>query len=301
MRRDLDLAWQARVSVYNERRRLRTAACAAAMEVTMGCVRILASSALLAVATAGYAQEAGQGAATPAERPPETRALSRWSVSLSLAGQSGGPMTDVEDSMRAGAFDQTAPRITEGYKTHPYTSGGDFGWPVLTVGYRLKPRIVLRLQGAQDREFSQVDGYHGPSSSPRPGAPVDRAYLTITPSIRTFAALASYERSGFRVAAGPSLNRTRLDIDDGGGVRREERTCPGLVVEAGVEWPRRTLVMVELWAQYHLIPSQEYGPVPVTSGGQLIATLPASTVSFSHFTAGLGIGLRLGRMGSGAP
>jgi len=59
--------------------------------------------------------------------------------------------------------------------------------------------------------------------------------------------------------------------------------------------------MVELWAQYHLVPSQEYGPVPVTAGGQLIATLPASAASFSHFTAGLGIGLRLGRMGSGAP
>jgi hypothetical protein len=203
--------------------------------------------------------------------------------------------------MRAGALDQTASRISEGYKTHPYTTGGDFGWPVLTVGYRLKPRIVLRLQGAQDREFSHVDGYHGPATRPTSDAPLDGAYLTVTPSIRTFAALASYERSGFRVAAGPSLNRTRLDIDDGGGNRREQRTRPGLVVEAGVERPRRTLVMVELWAQYHLVASQEYGPVPVSSGGQLIATLPASTVSFSHFTVGLGIGLRLGRIGSGAP
>ena len=210
-------------------------------------------------------------------------------------------MADVEDSMRAGAFDQPASRVSEGYKTHPYTSGGDFGWPVLTVGYRLRPSIVLRLQGAQDHEFSHVDGYHGPSSSQRRDAPVDRAYLTITPSIRTFAVLASYERSGFRVSAGPSLNRTRLEIDDGGGVTSEQRTCPGLVVEAGVEWPRRTLVMVELWAQYHFVPSQEYGPVPVPSSGQPIATLPASTASFSHFTAGLGIGLRLGRMGSGAP
>jgi hypothetical protein len=267
----------------------------------MGRVRILASSALLAVATAGYAREAGQGAAAPAERPPQTRALSRWSVSLSLGNQWGGPAADVESSMRAGAFDQTAPRVSEGYKTHPYTSGGDFGWPMLTGGYRLKPRIVLRLEGAPDREFSHVEGYHGPSSSPTSDAPVDRAYLTVTPSIRTFAALASYERSGFRVAAGPSLNRTRLEIDDASGIRREQRTRPGLVVETGVEWPRRTLVMVELWAQYHLIGSLEYGPVPVSSGGQLIATLPASTASFSHFVAGLGIGLRLGRLGSGAP
>jgi hypothetical protein len=267
----------------------------------MGCVRILAGSAVLAAATAGYTQEAGQGAATPAERPPEASALNRWSVSLCFAAQSGGPMTDLEGSMRVGAFDQPASRISEGYKTHPYTAGGGFGWPVLTVGYRLKPRIVLRLQGAQDREFSRVEGYHGPSSSPTSDAPADRAYLTVTPSIRTFAALASYERSGFRVAAGPSLNRTRLEIDDGSGIRREQRTRPGLVVETGVEWPRRTLVMVELWAQYHLMGSQEYGPVPVSSGGQAIATLPASAASFSHFTAALGIGLRLGRMGPGAP
>jgi len=267
----------------------------------MGCVRILASSAVLAAATAGYAQEAGQGPATPAEPPPKTRALSRWSVSLAFAGQSGGPMADVEDSMRAGAFDQTAVRITEGYETHPYTSGGDFAWPVVTVGYRLKPRIELRVQAAQDREFSHVEGYHGPSTRPTPGAPADRASLTITPSIQTVAALASYERSGFRVAAGPSLNRTRLEIDDGGGIQREQQTGLGLVVEAGVVGPSRTRVMVELWAQYHLVPSQEYGPVPVASGGQLIATLPASTASFSHITVGLGIGLRLGRMGSGAP
>jgi hypothetical protein len=164
----------------------------------------------------------------------------------------------------------------------------------------LKPRIVLRLQGAQDREFSHVGDMRS-QLQPDIGSADNRAYLTITPSIRTFAALAAYERSWFRVAAGPSLNRTRLEIDDGGGIRREEQTHPGLVVEAGVEWPRRTLVVVELWAQYHLIPSQEYGPVPVTAGGQLIATLPASTASFSHFPAGLGIGLRLGRMGSGAP
>jgi hypothetical protein len=59
--------------------------------------------------------------------------------------------------------------------------------------------------------------------------------------------------------------------------------------------------MVELWAQYHLVASQEYGPVPVSSGGQPVATLPATTVSFSHFMVGLGIGVRLGRMGSGAP
>jgi hypothetical protein len=172
---------------------------------------------------------------------------------------------------------------------------------VLTVGFRLKPRFVVRLQGAQDREFSQVHGYHGPDTSPASDPPVDRAYLTITPSIRTFAALASYERSGLRVAAGASLNRTRLDIDDGAALQRDEQTRLGLVVEAGAEWPRGTLVMAELWGQYHLVPSQEYGPVSVYSGGQLIATLPASEASFSHFAVGLGIGVRLGRRGSRAP
>jgi hypothetical protein len=203
--------------------------------------------------------------------------------------------------MRAGGFGQTAPRITEGYETHPYTTGGDFGWPVLAVGYRLTPRIVLRLLGARDREFANVEGYHGPSTSPESDPPVDRGYVTVTPSLRTFAALASYERSGLRVGAGPSLNRTRLEIDDGAGIRREEGTRPGLVVEAGAEWPRGTRVMVELWGQYHLVGSQEYGPVPVSSGGQLVATLPAGSASFSHFTVGLGIGVRLGRTGSGAP
>ena len=74
-------------------------------------VRILVTSALLALATAGHAQEVGPGAAPPAARPSETPAWSRWFVGLSIAGQSGGPMTDVEAAMRAGAFDQTAPRL----------------------------------------------------------------------------------------------------------------------------------------------------------------------------------------------
>ena len=210
-------------------------------------------------------------------------------------------MTDVEAAMRAGAFDQTAPRITEGYETHPYTSGGDFAWPVLTVGYRVKPRIGLRLQASRDREFAHVDGYHGPTTRPTPGAPPDRADLTVTPSIQAFAALASYERFGLRVAAGPSLNRTRLDIHGGDETVHEQKTGLGLVVEVGGEWPRGTRVMAELWAQYNLVPSLDFGPVPVTSGGRLIATLPAGTASFSHFTAGLGIGVRLGHTGSGAP
>lgn len=259
-------------------------------------VRILVTSALLALATAGHAQEVGPGAAPPAARPSETPAWSRWFVGLSMAGQSGGPMTDVEAAMRAGAFDQTAPRLTEGYETHPYTSGGDSGWPVLTVGYHLNPRLGLRLQAFRDREFPHVEGYHGPTTRPTPGAPADRADLTVTPSIQTFAALASYERFGLRVAAGPSLNRTRLDIDGGGESVREQETRLGLVLEAGGEWPRGTRVMVELWAQYNLVGSLEYGPVPVSSGGRLVATLPASTASFNHFTAGLGIGLRLGRL-----
>jgi len=267
----------------------------------MGCVRILAASALLVAAAAVFAEEAGQAAATPAEPPPKTRPLNRWSLGLSLAGQSGGPLGELEDAMRAGAFDQPASRVTEGYETHPDTTGGDFGYAVVTVGYRLKPRIELRLLGTQDHEFGDVEGYHGPSTSPSSAAPADRAYLTITPSVRTFAALVTYARSGFRVGAGPSLNRTRLEIDDGSQIQNEQQTRPGLVVDVGVEWPRRTLVMVDLWAQYHLIGSQEFGPVPVAAGGQLIATLPASTVSFSHFAAGFGIGLRLGRMGSGDP
>lgn len=260
-------------------------------------VRILVSCALLAVAIAGNAQEVGPGATTPAEPP----AWNRWFVSLSFAGQSGGPMTDVEAALRAGAFDQTAPRITEGYETHPYTSGGDFAWPVLTVGYHLKPRIGLRLQASPDREFAHVDGYHGPTTRPTPGAPADRADLTVTPSIQTFAALASYERFGLRVAAGPSLNRTRLDIHGGDETVREQETRLGLVVEVGGEWPRGTRVTAELWGQYNLVPSLDFGPVPVTSGGRLIATLPASSASFSHFTAGLGIGVRLGHTGSGKP
>lgn len=267
----------------------------------MGCVRTLASFALLALATAGPTQEAGQAATAPAEPAATTRSLNRWSISLSLVNQWGGPAEDLESAMRAGAFDQTAPRITEGYDTHPYTSGGDFGFAAFSVGYRLKPRIVLRVQGIQDREFSQVHGYHGPNTAPSSDPPTDRAYVAITPTIRTLAALAFYEGPGLRVGAGPSLNRTSLEVDAGTGIQREQQTRLGLVVEAGAEWPRRTRVMVELWGQYHVVPSQAYGPVPVSSGGQVIATLPASLASFSHFTAGLGIGLRLGQMGSGAP
>ncbi len=257
-------------------------------------VRILMTSALLAVATASAAQPVDPAPPTPPGRPAP--AWGRWFVGLSIAGQSGGPMSDVEAAMRAGAFDQNAPRLTEGYETHPYTSGGDSGWPVLTVGYHLKPRIGFRLQASPDREFPHVEGYHGPATRPTPGGPADRVDLTVTPSIQTFAALVSYERFGLRLAAGPSLNRTRLDIDGGGDVVREQATSLGLVVEAGGEWPRGTRVMVELWGQYNLVPSLEYGPVPVSSGGRLVATLPASSASFSHFTAGLGIGLRLGRL-----
>jgi hypothetical protein len=59
--------------------------------------------------------------------------------------------------------------------------------------------------------------------------------------------------------------------------------------------------MMVLWAQYHLVASQDYGPVPVPFGGSPLATLPAGTASFSHFGAGLGIGVRFGRMPSAAP
>jgi hypothetical protein len=105
--------------------------------------------------------------------------------------------------MRTNTFDQTTPRITEKYDTHPYTSGGDFGFAALSAGYRLKPRIMLRLQNIQDREFSQIHGYHDPDTTPSSDPPTDRAYVTITPSIRTLAALAFYEARGSAWARGP--------------------------------------------------------------------------------------------------
>lgn len=269
----------------------------------MRCLRILATFTLLVAAAAGRAQEAGQEPAPPAEPPKPPRPLSRWSLSLTFAGQAGGPMADIESSMRAGALDQPASRVTEGYLAHPYRSGGDFAWPVVTAGYRIKPRFELRLQAAMDREFAHVEGYHGPNTSPpRFGpTPTDRAYLTVTPSILTFAALASYEISSLRVAAGPSLNRTRLEFDDGSATSSEDKSSVGLVVDVGVEHPPRRRAMMVLWAQYHLVPSQEFGPVPVAAGGRTLATLPAGSASFSHFAAGLGIGFRFGRLSSGLP
>jgi len=255
-------------------------------------VRLLAILVLLGVAAAGYPQESAQEHVSPADRPLSSY---RWSVSISIAGQSEGPLGDLEDAMRAGAFDQTASKVSEGDRTHPYTSGGNFGWAMLTVGYRLKPRIELRLQAAQDREFGSVHGYHGPPDTPPSPAPPDRAYLAISPSIQTFAALVSYARPKFWVGAGPSLNRTRIEFDDRASVWSESDTLAGLVVEAGGEWPGGRRVGLELWGQYHLIGSQAYAPVPASGGGQLVATLPAGSVSFSHFTAGFSFKLRLGR------
>lgn len=261
----------------------------------MSRIHVLMTAALLAGGMSGEAQDAGPGRAAESERPPD-RPLRRWSAAVSIAGRvSEGPTTDVEDAMRAGRFDQPRPRRTEGYDTHPYTTGGDDLWPMLTIGYRLRPRFMVRLQGAPDREFNRVEGYHGPDYQPRPGSPPDRVSVIVRPSIQTFGALASYERFGFRLGAGPSLNRTSLEFDTGSR-RRERQTRLGLVVEGAAETSRRSSVSFELWAQYHFVPSQAYGPLPLPIAEQTVATLPTGKASFSHLTMGAGIAVHVGRM-----
>lgn len=261
----------------------------------MSRIRVLTCAALLAGALSAEAQDARPEETAASERRPD-RPLRRWSFTVSLAARvSPGPTTDIEEALRAGRFDQPRPRRTEGYDTHPFTTGGDDMWPLLAIGYRLRPRVTLRLQAEPDREFNRVEGYHGPDFQPRPGSPPDRVSVIVRPSIQTLGALATYERFGFRLGAGPSLNRTSLDFDTGRR-RRERQTRLGLVLEAAAETSRRSSASVEIWAQYHFVPSQTYGPLPLPIEGETIASLPAGKASFGHLTMGAGVAVRLGRM-----
>jgi hypothetical protein len=102
-----------------------------------------------------------------------------------------------------------------------------------------------------------------------------------------------------RIGGGPSLRiqetsvTTGSDLGRGGRTDRSTTVRPGFAIEAGVVWPRRSRLFVDLGVRYSWAAAASFGPYDaVNEQEQLRTTMPSTRASFAHFVAGIGAGLR---------
>jgi hypothetical protein len=230
---------------------------------------------------------AGDGDAAPA--PPVPAAASgprRLSVSVTPGATRGGPAPEIEAALRAAGYDGTfygcISDLCSGPTAHPYSDQVDdpFESWTLTLRYRHDARLGVALVVAWT-PLQQTLGFKSDTPS-RPGFEGD--YAKIDSEVTVVAALASLGAADFAwVGVGPSVNLVRLEDQLGG--RSSKATTFGVVAEAGARWPPRSRVFLELKAQYRWAASAEMS---------LFEFAPSASVSASHATVAVGLGVRLG-------
>jgi len=235
---------------------------------------------LFALSTIGSAQ------AQPAEAPDSALPrLKRLSISVYGGAAIGGTAGALESDMRAAGLDKTTPpycflgMCNNDYIPHPETQAGASS--MLALKYRLRPQWAIQLQygsASTGRTIGNAGGFG--------------ALLVLDHGVRTLAALATFEEGPLQLGLGPALHVVRVvdEPQQTGGATEVSKL--GLVVDAGLQFPRNSRFFVDLRAQYRWVGSATVGPYTASIFDES-AVLPESSLSFNHAWFGIGVGFRL--------
>jgi len=214
-----------------------------------------------------------------------------WSVAATLGMPGPGPAPDLEDAMRASGFDAPGGGCVFGLcfppMEHPRSNTGlnrSIGYPfALQLDRRLSDRgLDLSLLLART-PLGETRGLHAT------GTPLDVEY-----AVDSVGVMATMERAGFAVGAGPAIHIARLRDAERlyGGGPWERQTKLGALLQGRMTLPARARLFVDVSGQYRYVGRVEVGPIaphPIWEPG---ASFPRSAVSFSHWFVGVGSGIR---------
>jgi hypothetical protein len=217
----------------------------------------------------------------------------------------GGPSLGLSTSgvaraMRAGGYDYPARCLSGGifycneYGPTPYSEYAGPSWE-LGVQRRLNATTWLEVLAVRDR-LGRTIGY-------RNELPAGFMYLNQTVTAYAFVFGKGRETSEVSlrhpfISGGPALCRLELDhegpphVDVGDGAHA---LVPGAVASVGYAFrPAGGRFSAQLQLRFSLIPPVQLGPVlRPFSGGDPAGSLPRTRMSFTHVTAGIGLGFRL--------
>ena len=154
----------------------------------------------------------------------------------------------------------------------PYASG------TVSVGYTFSHRWAARLLSSST-PLGSTSGYHSSGS-----------LLSLERDVQARAIVVDHVIGAFRLGAGPAWYRTRVRRYGVGGPWPQQRTRRvGFLAELTATVNPDSRVFVAPLLQWRAVGSVPIGPFTVGGGA---ATFPRTSVSFSNFTFGVGLGVR---------
>lgn len=209
-----------------------------------------------------------QAPEAPAPHPPY-----RLSIVIAGGGTAGGPAEPLLDEMTDAGYDMTSPEVCGGFFcspaiAHPYETVMTDSQIGISARYVLKPSFVI---GA-----GVVSGPIGGATGLGPDGYVTAEWKAT--SFWTAAYLAS--TSGFRLGVGPSFHKLTQSPD------RPKELRFGITGEAGLQFPQRSRLFIDVATRYHFIPTTD---VEIGTPGSAVMT---SRPHWSHFNYMFGLGIR---------
>jgi hypothetical protein len=243
---------------------------------------ILRTRSLRLIGATACAFFAGGNIGALAQSPVDARPERPWEVMLVLGRPQGGPADDLEQAMRSSGWDDTTAGIPG--IDHPFSSDPELTWAV-SLRRSLRPHMDVELMATRavtgGTAGHQAEGDH---------------FLFLDHSVTTIAPMVSYKVEGWRVGAGATFNRVRVENEQGGdpGVGSVEAWKLGALADTGVTFPQRSRLFLEARAQYRWIPGLTAGPFTASQRfpDQEPATMPAVDVDMSHAFFAVGLGAR---------
>lgn len=225
-------------------------------------------------------QACGQGSAQPLTPP-----ASRWFVTASLGATSSGPASDIEAAMVAAGFNRPAPGFGGSPIAHPFsrTGAGTTGYSWRVDVHRALGRNLLLGLMVSDAPMGVTYGHHDPN-----------LFLNLRYSVFTVAPTVAFRISdSVHLGVGPAVYsaKVRQAPSGGGETKSQSATKIGANPDLGLKIPAHSRVFAIVSVQYRDVGRTRIGPFE-SSLGQNSATLPAAEVSFNHFFASAGVGVR---------
>lgn len=215
-----------------------------------------------------------------------TQPASRWFVTASLGTTSSGPASDIEAAMVAAGFNRPSPGFAGPPVAHPFsrTGAGDSGASWMVDVHRDVGRNLLLGLMVSDAPIGVTYGHHDPD-----------LFLNLTYSVFTIAPTVAFRISdSVHLGIGPAVYsaKVRQAPSGGGEAKSQSATKIGAILDFGLKIPAQSRVFAVVSLQYRYVGRTRIGPFE-SSLGQNSATLPATEVSFDHFFASAGVGVRL--------
>ncbi len=170
--------------------------------------------------------------------------------------------------------------------THPFSqtgaNGSGLSWEV-DVHRAVGPNLLLGLL-VSDAPIGVTYGNHDPY-----------LFLNLTYSAFTVAPTVAFRVSdNLHVGIGPAIYSVKVSqgLSGGGETKSQSATKVGALLDLGLKFPAQSRVFALVSLQYRYVGRTRIGPF-VSSFNENSATLPATDVSFNHFFASAGVGVRL--------